>query len=81
MRLSILENGHAPEQKRAFAEAEQESGTPTADAILSLAYRMDFFGSPYTELLEQVMHGDSPWSRGERELFAAFISAENQCPF
>jgi AhpD family alkylhydroperoxidase len=25
--------------------------------------------------------GPSPWTEAERELFAAFVSARNQCPF
>jgi len=28
-----------------------------------------------------VMRGPSDWSVGERELFAAFVSSLNQCPF
>jgi hypothetical protein len=31
--------------------------------------------------LELAMHGPSDWSVGERELFAAFVSSINQCPF
>jgi len=27
------------------------------------------------------MRGPSDWSAGERELFAAFVSSLNQCPF
>jgi hypothetical protein len=29
----------------------------------------------------RVMRGPSEWSPGERELFAAFVSRVNQCPF
>jgi hypothetical protein len=32
-------------------------------------------------LTQQVMRGPSPWSLGERELFAAFVSRVNRCPF
>jgi hypothetical protein len=28
-----------------------------------------------------VMKGPSEWSEAERELFAAFVSARNLCPF
>jgi len=31
--------------------------------------------------LQQIMRGPSDWSPGKRELFAAFVSAQNQCVF
>jgi hypothetical protein len=39
------------------------------------------FGRPFSEALDVVMRGQSDWSAGERELFAAFTSLLNQCPF
>ncbi len=47
----------------------------------ALAYRSALWGAPFSEALHQVMRGPSDWSPGERELFAAFVSALNQCPF
>jgi hypothetical protein len=81
MRLSIMERGHTPEQKQAFARVEADSGVATPDAVLSLTYRCEFFGTPYSDLLHEVMRGPSDWSVGDRELFAAFVSSENQCPY
>ena len=46
-----------------------------------LSYRPERFGRPFSEALQEVMRGPSDWSVGERELFAAFVSARNQCPF
>ena len=47
-----------------------------------LAYRPEFLGAPLSHLLQFVLR-DSPseWSVGERELIAAFVAAQNQCPF
>jgi hypothetical protein len=62
-------------------EALQERDGYVSDISLALRYRPELFGVPFSELLQNVMKGPSEWSEAERELFAAFVSAENQCPF
>ena len=52
-----------------------------SDISRGLRYRPELFGEPFQRLLQGVMKGPSPWSEGERELFAAFVSAQRQCPF
>jgi hypothetical protein len=49
--------------------------------VRTLMYRKEFFGAPWTALTQQVMRGPSPWSVGERETFAAYVSRLNQCVF
>jgi hypothetical protein len=49
--------------------------------VRTLLYRKSYFGRPFSELTQQVMRGPSPWTVGERELFAAFVSRLNQCVF
>ena len=49
--------------------------------LKTLNYRPELFGRPFSDALDQAMRGRSEWSAGERELFAAFVSALNQCPF
>lgn len=44
-------------------------------------YRPQFFGRPWLTLLREVMRGPSPWSPGERELLAAFVSRLNRCRY
>ena len=56
-------------------------GSPAPDVSRVLAYRPEMFGTPFSMCLEDVMRGPSDWSVGERELFAAFVSRKNQCPF
>jgi hypothetical protein len=51
------------------------------DVVRTLRYRSELFGGPFSAALQRVMRGTSDWSVGERELFAAFVSAQNQCPF
>ncbi len=36
---------------------------------------------PFTEACEQIMRGDSPLSRAERELIGAYVSGLNSCPY
>jgi hypothetical protein len=58
--------------------------TPTEldfDVSRTLRYRSELFGRPFSAALQDVMRGPSDWTVGERELFAAFVSAQNQCPF
>jgi hypothetical protein len=51
------------------------------DIIRSLTYRPELFGKAYNRWLHQLLRGTSQWAVGERELFAAFTSRCNQCPF
>jgi hypothetical protein len=52
-----------------------------SDISRALRYRPELFGEPFQQLLQDAMKGPSPWSEGERELFAAFVSAQRRCPF
>jgi hypothetical protein len=56
-------------------------GPQVPDVVRTLLYRPGFFGGPLSAALNPVMRGRSHWSRGERELFAAYTSRLNQCPF
>ena len=80
MRLAALETGHAPEVSAQIAQLRETDGY-VSDISLALRYRPELFGGAFAPLLQQVMKGPSEWSEGERELFAAFVSVQNQCPF
>jgi hypothetical protein len=51
------------------------------DVVRTMRYRSDLFGRPFSTAMQQIMRGPSDWSAGERELFAAFVSCQNQCVF
>jgi hypothetical protein len=59
----------------------ERSGNEPLGVVKTLLYRPELFGLPFSEVLDDVMRGPSQWSTGERELFAAFASLLNQCPF
>ena len=44
-----------------------------------ILYRRDWLGGRFIALFQQMLHRASPWTSGERELFAAF--SKKQCPF
>ena len=51
------------------------------DVVRTMRYRSELFGRPFSAAMQQIMRGPSDWAVGERELFAAFVSAQNRCPF
>jgi len=81
VRLQCLEDGHDPREARALDLIRTERGIEPPDVLKTLHYRPELFGRPFSDTLEPAMHGPSDWSVGERELFAAFVSSLNQCPF
>jgi hypothetical protein len=76
MRLSILDHGHRG-RARVFLSM---LGRRAPDYLKSYMYRPDFFGRRFGALAHEVLRGPSPWSVGEREIFAAYTSRLNQCP-
>ena len=56
-------------------------GMNPSDMRKLLLYRGKIFGDPMSAAFQKFLRGPSEWSVGERELFAAYVSAQNQCPF
>ena len=81
MRLPVVETGHEPREAAALDMIRQARGQEPPDVLKTLHYRPDLFGRLFSEALDLAMRGPSDWSIGERELFAAFVSSINQCPF
>jgi hypothetical protein len=81
MRLARVDHGHSLKHKLILTMIRLTSRMRPPDILRTLFYRPDFFGSPYSALVQAVMRGPSVWSVAERELFAAFTSKLNQCLF
>jgi hypothetical protein len=73
MRLGVVDAG--------AGELRQRLGREPSGVLRTLYYRPELFGRPFSDALDLAMRGPSDWSAGERELFAAFVSSLNQCPF
>jgi hypothetical protein len=80
MRLQKVHTGHRLRDKAMLAMMRLIMGHAPG-VVRTLMYRKEFFGKPWTDLTQQVMRGPSPWTVGERETFAAYVSRLNQCVF
>jgi hypothetical protein len=81
MRLARVAHGHTLLQKGLLRLIGVVQRRPVPDVVRTLWYRKAFFGDRHSGLTQQVMRGPSDWTVGQRELFAAFVSRLNQCPF
>jgi len=81
VRLRCLEDGHDPQEAQILELIRSRRGADPPDVLKTLHYRPELFGRPFSDTLDLAMNGPSDWSVGERELFAAFVSAVSQCPF
>jgi hypothetical protein len=75
-----IELRHSPEMAARIDELRERDGY-VSDISLALRYRPELFGEPISAYFQEVMKKPSHWSEAERELFAAFVSSLNQCPF
>ena len=81
MRLQAVDGDFAL-PARAFAWViRRMSGAEPPDVVKTHLYRPNVFGRWASPAFQDVMRGPSPWSIGERELFAAYTSRLLQCPF
>jgi hypothetical protein len=80
MRLKKVHTGHRFPERAMLGMIRLVMGHAPG-VVRTLMYRKNFFGYPFSRLTQQVMRGASPWTVGEREIFAAFVSRLNQCVF
>ncbi|WP_330251196.1 hypothetical protein OG874_34265 [Nocardia sp. NBC_00565] len=81
MWLETLESGQGRTARIMFACMERLSGTEVPAVLKVLCYRHHFFGTPFSDLIQEVMRGPSFWTVAEREIFATRASQSNECPF
>jgi len=81
VRLAVVESGHEPQEAAALDLVRTMRGGTVPDVLKTLHYRPEIFGRPFSKTLDLAMRGPSDWTPGERELFAAYTSSLNQCPF
>ena len=81
MRLSVVDSAHGPAEAAVLDVIRERSGAEPLGVVKTIYYRPELFGRPFSDALDEAMRGPSEWTAGERELFAAFTSLLNQCPF
>jgi hypothetical protein len=80
MRLAILENGHTSIQKLYLRLIKFSMGH-IPGPISILTYHKRWFGNHYARCIQKGMRKSKVWSKGELELFAAFVSKLNECVY
>ncbi len=81
MRLRKVEKGHRFGKRLSFGLIRILTGKRVPDVLRVLYYRPELFGEHFSDVLQDLLRGDSDWTVGERELFAAYVSKKNQCLF
>jgi hypothetical protein len=81
MRLANVEHGHRWYVRGLFWVFRHLARLEVPDVLKAVLYRPAFFGLRFGEWAHEVMRGESDWTVGERELFAAYTSSLNQCVF
>ncbi|MDX6563176.1 MAG: hypothetical protein QOD65_2990 [Gaiellales bacterium] len=79
MRLPAVTRGERFSHRALFGVIRLMSGHRAPDVVRTLKFREEYFGSKM--MFHEVMRGPSPWTVGERELFAAYVSKQNACEF
>ena len=79
MRLAMLESGHRLRQKLMLGMIRLMLGATAPDVVRTLLYRPEFLGKPFGRVTQRALRQSEHWEAGECELFAAFVSRQNQC--
>jgi hypothetical protein len=79
MRLPAVTRGERFGHRVAFLMIRLTQRRRAPDIVRTLMFRGEFFGSKM--MFQEVLRGPSPWTIGERELFAAYVSKLNACEY
>ncbi len=80
MRLAALDTGHDRPAALTLRLIARLTRSDPPEIVKLGCYRHRFFGTPFFDLVQELMRGQSSWTVGERELFAAYTSKTNECP-
>ena len=80
MRLEILHRGHRPLQKLQLRLIRAIVGQ-LPGPIAMMSYQRDLFGRWLSDGFVEAMERPRHWTRGETELFAAYVSDQNRCRY
>jgi len=81
MRLPRVDHNHRFMERLKLRIIKLATKAEPPDVVKMLLYRPKILGGQLMPSTQTVMRGPSQWSVGEREVFAAFVSRLNQCPF
>jgi hypothetical protein len=79
VRLRAVRRGESLRHRVIFALFLVLQRRRAPDVVRTLLFRGEFFGSKM--MFQEVLRGPSPWTVGERELFAAYVSQQNACEY
>jgi hypothetical protein len=82
VRRDVLRTGHREAAAGALEHLQEALGLDAPPGVVAtMLYRPEFFGQHFAGYLQDCSRGESDWTVGERELFAALVSKLNQCPW
>ncbi len=81
MRIDLFRGGKRPFPVRLQLELFKLRAGIYPDPMVALTYRTDLLNKDMRDYILRAMHGSGGWSKGEAELFAAFVSSLNSCSF
>jgi hypothetical protein len=81
VRLARVERGRGVKNRLILAVIRLTTHRRAPDVVRTLLYRPEIFGRQFNRWLQSVIRGGELWTIWERELFAAFTSHLNRCPF
>ncbi|MGH9184767.1 MAG: hypothetical protein ACRD0U_02955 [Acidimicrobiales bacterium] len=80
MRLEVLHTGHRPIQRLLSRPMRQPNGSlPGPVAVMS--YRRALHGKYFSKAFQECMRKKKHWTIGDVELFASFVSKQNECVY
>lgn len=81
MRLGVLRSGHDRISALFLRLIARINGTEPTDVLKVTLYRNRYYGTPFSDLVQETLRGPSFWTPGEREVFASYTSQTNNCAY